>query len=88
MSPSLGIFWNFELQIVTSGIWWKGESCPKMGGGIKVGEGVLTSRPPLVALLLEQAIDASFYELTLPKQLNDLGVGSVELQSILFSLHI
>ena len=39
--------------------------------------------PPLVALLLEQAVDASFYELTLPKQLNDLGVGSVELQSAL-----
>ena len=47
--------------------------------------------PPLVALLLEQAVDASFYrfyELTLPKQLNDLGVGSVELQSSLFSSHI
>ena len=28
-----------------------------------------------------QAVDASFYELTLPNQLNDLGFGSVELQS-------
>ena len=50
--------------------------------------GVLTPRPPLVALLLEQAVDASFHELTLPKQLKDLGVGSVELQSSLFSSHI
>ena len=32
-----------------------------------------------------QAADASFYELTLPKQLNDLGVGSVNLKSSLFS---
>ena len=56
-------------------------------GSIKIG-GSWPLDPPLVALLLEQAVDASFYELTLPKQLNDLGVGSVELQSSLFSSHI
>ena len=38
--------------------------------------------------ILEQAADASFYELTLPKQINELGVGSVKLQSSLYSLHI
>ena len=37
---------------------------------------------------IEQAADASFHELTLSKQLNDLGVGSVKLQSSLFSSHI
>ena len=58
--------------------------------GVNKNWGVLSPdpRPPLVALLLEQAVDASFYELTLPKQLNDLGVGSVGLQSSLFSSHI
>ena len=34
-----------------------------------------------------QAVGASFYELTLPNQLNDLGFGSVELQSSLLSSH-
>ena len=38
--------------------------------------------------ILEKAADASFYELTVPKQLNDLGVGSVRLQSNLFSSRI
>ena len=49
----------------------------KLGRG--QGRGSVTL-PPLVALLLEQAVDASFYELTLPKHLNYLGVGSVELR--------
>ena len=31
VSPSLGIFWNFDFQIVTSGVWRKGKSCSKMG---------------------------------------------------------
>ena len=34
-------------------------------------------QPPVVAPLLEQAVDASFNELMLSKQLNDFGVGSV-----------
>ena len=42
--------------------------------------------------ILEQPADASFYEFTLPKQLNDLGVGNVKLQSnwnrAYFSSHI
>ena len=50
--------------------------------------GGLTLDAPVVAPLLEQAVDASFYVLTLPKQLNDLGVGGVKLQSSLFSSHI
>ena len=37
--------------------------------------------------ILEQAADASFYKLMLPKQLNDLGVGSIDLQSSLYSAH-
>ena len=65
MSPSLGFFWNFELQIVTSGVWWIGKSCPKM----KVNKNwrSLPLEPPLVALLLEQAV-CIIYELTLPKR--------------------
>ena len=56
--------------------------------GVNKNWGVLTPRPSLVALLLERAVDASLYELTLPKQYNDLGVGSVELQSSLFTSQI
>ena len=37
----------------------------------------------LMTLILEQAANTSFYELTVPKQLNDLGVGNVMLQSSL-----
>ena len=81
VSPFLGIFSNRYIWCM-----WKGKSCPKLGVNKNWGSWPL--EPTLVALLLEQAIDASFYELTLPKQLNDLGVGSVELQSSLFSSHI
>ena len=35
--------------------------------GVNENVGVLTPDPPVVARLLEQAIDASFYKLTLPK---------------------
>ena len=84
--PSPENFWNFELQIFKSDVWWKGKYCPKMGSTKIRGSWPLD--PSLVAPLLEQAVDASFYELTFLKQLNDLGVGSVELQSSLFSSHI
>ena len=42
----------------------------------------------IIIWILEQAADVLFYNLTLPKQLNNLGVGSVKLQSSLFSSHI
>ena len=44
VSPSLGFFWNFDLQIVTSGVWWKGKSCQKMGVN-KIGGGSWTLQP-------------------------------------------
>ena len=55
------------------------EILPKNGFNKHWGGPDLPTPTPVVAPLLEQAVDASFYELTLPKQLNDLGVGSVKL---------